>query len=59
MCGASEREKKDFSELKKKLYYTLYSHYKWSSSPLKFKNQDLHDLFLETLFWINLCPTKN
>ena len=25
----------------------------------KFKNQDLHDLFLETLFWINLCPAKN
>ena len=23
------------------------------------KNQDLHDLFLETLFWINLCPGKN
>ena len=23
------------------------------------KNQDLHDLFLETLFWINLCPAKN
>ena len=23
------------------------------------KNQDLHDLFLETLFWINLCPEKN
>ena len=25
----------------------------------KFKNQDLHDLFLETLGWINLCPAKN
>ena len=23
------------------------------------KNQDLHDLFLETLFWINLCLEKN
>ena len=32
---------------------------KWSSSPLKLKNQDLHDLFLETLCWINLCLAKN
>ena len=24
-----------------------------------YKNQDLHDLFLETLFWINLCLAKN
>ena len=22
-------------------------------------NQDLHDLFTETLFWINLCLAKN
>ena len=22
-------------------------------------HQDLHDLFIETLFWINLCPVKN
>ena len=25
----------------------------------EFKNQDLLDLFLETLFLINLCPAKN
>ena len=30
-----------------------------SSSPLKFKNQDWHDLFLETLSWIYLYPAKN
>ena len=23
------------------------------------KNQDFHDLFTETLFWIDLCPAKN
>ena len=23
------------------------------------KNQDLHDLFIETQSWINLCPAKN
>ena len=33
--------------------------FKWSSTPMKFKNQDLHDLFIETLFWINLCLEKN
>ena len=27
---------------------------KWSSTPMKFKNQDLYDLFIETLFWIYL-----
>ena len=48
------------SENLKKIYiYTWFSHYQWSSSPMKIKNQDLHDLFLETLFWINLCPAKN
>ena len=31
---------------------------KWSSSPLKLKNQDLHGLFQETLCWINLCLAK-
>ena len=25
---------------------------------MKFKNQDLHDLFIETLSWINLCQKK-
>ena len=23
-----------------------------------FKNQDFHDFFLETLFWINICPEE-
>ena len=26
-----------------------------NSTPVKFKNKDLHNLFIETLFWINLC----
>ena len=30
----------------------------WSSTPQKSKNQDLHDLFLETHFWINLYLVK-
>ena len=34
-----------------KYYMTLQL--KWSSTPLKWKNQDLHDLFLETFFWIH------
>ena len=58
MCGAFERKDNDFWELKT-LKYTHDTAIKWSSSPLKCKNQDLHDLFLETLFWINLCPAKN
>ena len=59
MCGAFERKENDFWELKN----IIYTHdtaikngevHRWS-----LKNQDLHDLFLETLFWINLCPAKN
>ena len=57
MCGASERKK--IQRIQNINMYTWYSHYKWSGSPLKFKIQDLHDLFLETLFWINLCLVKN
>ena len=59
MCGATERKENDFWELKNSMYThgtaikNSQVHY-WS-----FKNQDLHDLFLETLFWINLCPAKN
>ena len=57
MRGAFERKENDFWELKK---INIYTHdtaiensqvHHWS-----LKNQDLHDLFLETLFWINLCP---
>ena len=54
------KEKKyDFLELKHITYAhdsaikTGQVHY-WS-----LKNQDLHDLFLETLFWIYLCLAKN
>ena len=50
MCGATERKEKGFLRIEKFNIYTWYSHQKWSSSPLKFQNQDLHDLFLETHF---------
>ena len=54
MCGAFERKENDFWELKN----IIYTHdtaikngqvHNWS-----LKNQDLHDLFPETLFWISL-----
>ena len=50
MCGATERRKKMISENSKIQYIHMIQPSKWSSSPLKFKNQDLHDLFLEILF---------
>ena len=53
MCGTFERKENDFWELKEYRYTHDTAIKKWASSPLKFKNQDLHDLFLETLFWIN------
>ena len=59
MCGAFERKENDFWELKNIIYAHDTAIKNGPSSPMKFKNQDLHDLFLETLFWINLCPAKN
>ena len=56
MCGAYERKEMIPEKWKQK-----YTHMKL---PLKMvhhwslKNQDLRNLFLETLFWINLCPAK-
>ena len=57
MCGAIERKENDFWELKD----SVYTH------GTAIKNGQVHhwslkikpDLFLETLFWINLCPAKN
>ena len=41
----------------------LYGYYdtviKNSNTPMKFENQDVHDLFIETITWINLCLAKN
>ena len=59
MCGVFERKENDFWELKNLIYSqdTVLKNgqvHHWS-----FKNQDLYDLFLETLFWINLCSAKN
>ena len=59
MCGAYEKQENDFWELKNIIFTHDTAIKKRSSSPLKFKNLGLHDLFLETLFWINLCPAKN
>ena len=59
MCGATERKKNDFWELKNSIYTYGTAIKNDPSSPLMFENEDLHDLFLETLFWINLCPAKN
>ena len=51
MRGAFERYKYDFWELAK-ILYTGYSH--WNGqvgpTPLKFKNKNLHDLFVKILF---------
>ena len=58
MRGTFERKENNFWELKNIICTHDTAIKKKSSSPLKFKNQDLHDLFLETLFWINLCPAK-
>ena len=59
MCGAFQRKENDFWELKNIIYAHDTAIKKRSSSPLRFKNLDLHDLFLETLFWIILYPAKN
>ena len=48
-----KEKKNNFWEIKTNNIYTWYSQYKQSRSLLKSKNQDLHDLFLETLWWIN------
>ena len=59
MCGTFERKENDFWELKN----IIYTH------DTAIKNSQVHHwslktkicmiLFLETLFWINLCPAKN
>ena len=59
MCGAFKRKENDFWELKKIIYthdtaIKIGQVHHWN---LKIKV--IHDLFLETLFWINLYPAKN
>ena len=53
------KEKKMISEKWKIYTYDTAIENGQVHHTLKFKNQDFHDLFLETLFWINLCPAKN
>ena len=59
MCGAFERKENDFWKLKNSIYAHDTAIKNGQVHHWSLKNQDLHDLFLETLFWINLCPAKN
>ena len=58
MCVAFERKENDFWELNN-WYIHMIQPLKMAKFTTEVKNQDLHDLFVETLFWINLCPAKN
>ena len=55
LCGAFDKKEIVFLRIKNKIMLPL----KIVNTPLKFKNQDLHDLPLETHFWITLCLEKN
>ena len=59
MCGAIEKKKYDFWKLIKIIYKHGTTIKNGQVHHWSLKNQDLHDLFRETLFWINLCPAKN
>ena len=59
MCGAFERNENDFWEFKKLIYTHDTAIKNGQVHHWSLKNQDLHDLFLETLFRINLRPAKN
>ena len=59
MCGAFERKENDFWELKNIIYTHDTAIKNGQVHHWSLKTQDLHDLFLETPFWINLCPGKN
>ena len=62
MCGVFEMTSENLKKQCLGLYVKWRCRWKWSSTPiigLKCKNQDLHDLFIKTLAWINLCPAKN
>ena len=50
MCGTTERKEIWLLKIEKIIYKHDTTINSWSSTPLKFENQDLHDLFLETLF---------
>ena len=59
MCGAFERKENDFCKLDNLTYSHDTAIRNSEAYPLNLKNQNFHDLFVETLFWINLCPAKN
>ena len=53
MCDAFERKEYDLKKFFKKIIYMdmiMLPFKNGQSTPMKFKNQDLHDLFIETLF---------
>ena len=59
MCEAFERKENDFWGLKNKINTHDTAIRNGQVHHWSLKNQDLHDLCLETLFWINLCLAKN
>ena len=59
MCNAFEGKEICFLEIKNIIYELDTAIKKEWSTPMKFRNLDLHELFIKTLFWINLCPVKN
>ena len=44
---------------KKKIWWHHTSVLYKKNTKMKFQNQDLYDVFVETPFWINLYPMKN
>ena len=59
MCDAFERKEKDFWELKNLTFTHNTAIKNGQAHHWGVKIKDLHDLFLETLFRIHLCPAKN
>ena len=53
------KEKKMISENWTFEYIHMIQPLKMVKFTTEVKNQDLRDLSLETLFWINLCSAKN
>ena len=58
-CIWKKKNSENWKKKKKKTHEHMKKPLQMVKFVLTFKNQDLHDLFLETLFWINLYPVKN
>ena len=59
MCDAFERKEIWFLKTKNIIHELGTAIKKSQVHQWDSENLDLHDLFIETLFWINLCPEKN